>query len=155
MNPKEKQIADYILANIKLVSRSSISDLAHNLGVADSTVYQFTKKLGYDGFKDFKVNLLTEEFDSEIERWLTCRHKGSDGPQCEKGDEKPCERAPFHGCFDIVDERMGCLCRGFLFACCRVRLFNEGMGHKRERRDRKRCEQQCRDADRNRCNYEA
>ena len=66
MNPKEKQIADYILANIKLVSRSSISDLAHNLGVADSTVYQFTKKLGYDGFKDFKVNLLTEEFDSEI-----------------------------------------------------------------------------------------
>ena len=45
MNPKEKQIADYILANIKLVSRSSISDLAHNLGVADSTVYQFTLSL--------------------------------------------------------------------------------------------------------------
>lgn len=66
MNPKEKQIADYILENIKLVSRSSISDISRALGVADSTVYQFTKKLGYEGFKDFKVNLLTEEFDSEI-----------------------------------------------------------------------------------------
>ena len=103
------------------------------------------------GEEDEDDNGNNEEFDSEIERWLACRHQGPDGPQCEKGDEKPCERAPFHGCFDIVDERMGCLCRGFLFACCGMRLFNEGMGHKRERRNRKRCEQQCRDADRNRC----
>ncbi len=66
MNPKEKQIADYILENTKLISRSTISDIAQNLGIADSTVYQFTKRLGYDGFKDFKVSLLTEEFDSEI-----------------------------------------------------------------------------------------
>lgn len=66
LNSKEKQIADYILENIKLVSRSSISDISRNLGVADSTVYQFTKKLGYNGFKDFKVSLLTDEFDSGI-----------------------------------------------------------------------------------------
>lgn len=66
LNPKEKQIADYIMDNIKLVSRSSISDISRSLGVADSTVYQFTKKLGYNGFKDFKVSLLTDEFDSEI-----------------------------------------------------------------------------------------
>ena len=66
LNPKEKQIADYIIDNIKLVSRSSISDISRSLGVADSTVYQFTKKLGYNGFKDFKVSLLTDEFDSEI-----------------------------------------------------------------------------------------
>lgn len=66
LNSKEKQIADYILENIKLVSRSSISDISRNLGVADSTVYQFAKKLGYNGFKDFKVSLLTDEFDSGI-----------------------------------------------------------------------------------------
>lgn len=66
MSPKEKQIADYILKNIKLVSRSTISDISRNLGIADSTFYQFTKKLGYEGFKDFKINLLTEEFDPEI-----------------------------------------------------------------------------------------
>lgn len=66
MNPKEKQIADYILKNLKLVSRSTISDISRNLGIADSTFYQFTKKLGYDGFKDFKISLLTEEFDPEI-----------------------------------------------------------------------------------------
>lgn len=66
MNPKEKQIADYILENLKLVSRGTINDISSTLRIADSTVYQFTKKLGYDGFKDFKVHLLTEEFDSEI-----------------------------------------------------------------------------------------
>jgi len=66
MSPKEKQIADYILKNLKLVSRSTISDISRSLGVADSTFYQFTKKLGYEGFKDFKINLLTEEFDPEI-----------------------------------------------------------------------------------------
>lgn len=66
MNPKEKQIADYVLKNLKLVSRSTISDISRNLGIADSTFYQFTKKLGYDGFKDFKICLLTEEFDPEI-----------------------------------------------------------------------------------------
>lgn len=66
MNPKEKRIADYILQNLKLVSRGTINDISRTLKIADSTVYQFTKKLGYDGFKDFKVHLLTEEFDSEI-----------------------------------------------------------------------------------------
>lgn len=66
MNPKEKRIADYILKNLKLVSRGTINDISRTLKIADSTVYQFTKKLGYDGFKDFKVHLLTEEFDSEI-----------------------------------------------------------------------------------------
>lgn len=66
MSKTEKQIADYILENIKLVSRSTISELSNRLGIADSTFYQFTKKIGYDGFKDFKISLLTEEFDPEI-----------------------------------------------------------------------------------------
>ena len=36
-----------------------------------------------------------------------------------------------------------------------MRLFNKGMGHKRKRCDRERGEQQCGDADWNRCYYEA
>lgn len=84
MNPREQQIADYILENIKLVSRSTISDLSRTLGIADSTVYQFTKKLGYEGFKDFKISLLTEEFDPEISIHEKIYKKDSDADKIKK-----------------------------------------------------------------------
>lgn len=60
---KEQQIADYVLANPSKVSHSSISDLSNELGIADSTFFQFTKKLGYNGFKDFKMSILMQEND--------------------------------------------------------------------------------------------
>lgn len=60
---KEKAIADYILENPSKVSHSSISDLSNELGIADSTFFQFTKKLGYNGFKDFKMAMLMQEND--------------------------------------------------------------------------------------------
>ena len=62
----EKEIADYILQNPKEVSRMTINEIASNLKFADSTIFQFTKKLGYKGFRDFRNDLLTEEFDTEI-----------------------------------------------------------------------------------------
>ena len=60
---KEQAIADYILENPSKVSQSSISDLSNELGIADSTFFQFTKKLGYNGFKDFKMAMLMQEND--------------------------------------------------------------------------------------------
>lgn len=63
LSPKEQAIADYILENPSKVSHSSISDLANELGMADSTFFQFTKKLGYNGFKDFKMAMLMQEND--------------------------------------------------------------------------------------------
>ena len=60
---KEQAIADYILENPSNVSHSSISDLSNELGIADSTFFQFTKKLGYNGFKDFKMAMLMQEND--------------------------------------------------------------------------------------------
>ncbi|WP_192988070.1 MurR/RpiR family transcriptional regulator [Carnobacterium mobile] len=62
-SPKEQAIADYILKNPSKVSHSSISDLANELEIADSTFFQFTKKLGYNGFKDFKLSMLMQEND--------------------------------------------------------------------------------------------
>ena len=107
------------------------------------------------GEEDKDDNGNNEEFDSEIERRLACRHKGPNGPQREKGDEKPGERAPFHGFFDIVDERVGRFGGGLGIAGNSMRLFNKGMGHKRKRCDRECGEQQCRDVERDRCYYEA
>lgn len=66
MSPSEAKIAEYVLQNPKEVSRMTISDFATKLSVADSTIHQFTKKLQYSGFKEFKIALLTEEFDPNI-----------------------------------------------------------------------------------------
>ncbi|MGM9903778.1 phosphosugar isomerase transcriptional regulator [Enterococcus sp. 10A9_DIV0425] len=63
LSPKEQAIADYILEHPNKVIHSSISDLAHELGIADSTFFQFTKKIGYNGFKDFKMAMLMQEND--------------------------------------------------------------------------------------------
>ena len=43
----------------------SISDLAAKLNVADATLVRFCKKLGYDGFQDFKLNLSQSISESE------------------------------------------------------------------------------------------
>lgn len=61
LTPKEQSIADYILKEPQKVSHSSISDIASDLNIADSTFFQFTKKLGFSGFKDFKMALLTSD----------------------------------------------------------------------------------------------
>ena len=66
LNQKEKAVADYILKDPKRASRSTISDIASASGVADSTVFQFTRRMGYRGFKDFKIDLLTDEFDAKV-----------------------------------------------------------------------------------------
>lgn len=63
---KEKIIANYILANPKEVSKMTINEIASELGFADSTIFQFTRKLGYKSFRDFRNDLLFEEYDPKI-----------------------------------------------------------------------------------------
>ena len=63
---KESAIADYVLSNTKQVSKMTISEIAKELGFADSTIFQFTRKLGYKSFRDFRIDLLFEEYDPEI-----------------------------------------------------------------------------------------
>lgn len=66
LSKKEAAIADFLLEDPKKVSRMTINEISSALGLADSTVFQFTRKLGYRGFRDFRNDLLTEEFDPEI-----------------------------------------------------------------------------------------
>lgn len=61
LSTKEQNIADYILKNPTYVAQNSISDLSAELDVAVSTLFQFSKKLGYSGFKEFKMAILIEE----------------------------------------------------------------------------------------------
>lgn len=63
LSPTEQSIADYIMENTDKIGHQSISELANELDIADSTIFQFTKKLGFSGFKDFKIAMLIQESD--------------------------------------------------------------------------------------------
>ncbi len=66
LSNKEQQIASFILDDPKTASYMTISEMATAIGVADSTIFKFTRKLGYSGFRDFRNDLLTEEFDTTV-----------------------------------------------------------------------------------------
>lgn len=61
LSDKEKIIADYVLKNPKKICTGSINTLSEKIGVANSTFFQFTKKLGYNGFKEFKFDIIIQE----------------------------------------------------------------------------------------------
>lgn len=66
LSAKERKIADFILEDPRLASRLTINELSSSLGIADSTVFKFTRKLGFRGFRDFRTSLLAEEFDPQV-----------------------------------------------------------------------------------------
>ncbi|SEN09930.1 DNA-binding transcriptional regulator, MurR/RpiR family, contains HTH and SIS domains [Mesobacillus persicus] len=57
---KEKMIADYILKHPKKIVHTSINQLAEDLGIADSTVFRFCKRIGFKGYQAMKIALASE-----------------------------------------------------------------------------------------------
>ena len=60
LSKKEKMIASYISSHSRAASQMTINEMAQTLGMADSTIFKFTRKLGYTGFKDFHNALISE-----------------------------------------------------------------------------------------------
>ncbi len=56
----EKTLIDYIQSDLDNTIYKSISVIASESGVAEATITRFTKKLGFNGFQDFKVTLAKE-----------------------------------------------------------------------------------------------
>jgi len=70
----EKLIAKYTLENAGSVIDLSIHTLADTLGIAPSTIVCFVKKLGYSGFRQFKIGLASEINNPLRQSWF-----GEDG----------------------------------------------------------------------------
>lgn len=51
----EQKVADYIMVNHAEAVYSSVTDLAEVVGVGETTVLRFCRKLGYRGFQEFKL----------------------------------------------------------------------------------------------------
>lgn len=84
LSPTEKRIADYVLDYPEKTSRSTINEIAQFLEIAVSTFFQFTRKLGYSGFKEFKIALLTEESDASVSIHENIQQSDNDYTKIEK-----------------------------------------------------------------------
>ena len=60
LSPAERRVADWLLAHSHDVPQMSLAALAAAAGVSDPTVLRFCRRIGYAGFKDFKLGLAQE-----------------------------------------------------------------------------------------------
>ncbi|WP_410208039.1 MurR/RpiR family transcriptional regulator [Fusobacterium sp.] len=60
MTKKEKEISIYILNNMKEILSLTSSEMADNIGVSQSSIIKFIKKLGFNKFGEFKIQVTKE-----------------------------------------------------------------------------------------------
>lgn len=57
LSKKERLVADYILDHPGDVIHQSITEVADDVGVAESTIFRLCKRIGFDGYQGFKISL--------------------------------------------------------------------------------------------------
>ncbi|WEJ91202.1 MAG: MurR/RpiR family transcriptional regulator [Klebsiella huaxiensis] len=70
LSTKERLVADYILANKTLLKSMSIQSLAKANDVSTTTILRLCHKLGYQGFSDLKIDLITSSGSHNHEKIL-------------------------------------------------------------------------------------
>lgn len=56
----ERLFADYVLTNRDTIVHMPIAELSSKLGIAPSTIVAATHKMGFEGYRDFKISLASE-----------------------------------------------------------------------------------------------
>lgn len=64
LTKSEKRIAQYILNNKKSVIYGTMETIKKEIAVGDATIVRFSKKLGYSGFNDLKIDLAKNELEA-------------------------------------------------------------------------------------------
>ena len=57
MTDVDKKIANYINENKELISKLSVSELAESANVSSASIVRFSRKLGYGGFGELKIEI--------------------------------------------------------------------------------------------------
>ena len=60
LRPSEKLVADFLLLHMEEAEEYSLVRLCGEAGVSQPTVIRFCKALSYDGYRDFREDLLKE-----------------------------------------------------------------------------------------------
>ncbi|TFG85179.1 MAG: MurR/RpiR family transcriptional regulator [Spirochaetales bacterium] len=74
---KERHVATYILENPRDAVDPSIEELAEKIGVSVSTLFRFVRKLGYEGYQQFRIALATQTL-SPRDTWYESPEAGID-----------------------------------------------------------------------------
>lgn len=56
----EKKVADYVLANMEDTIYLTVTELAEKVGVGETTVLRFCRRIGYKGYQAFKMAITKE-----------------------------------------------------------------------------------------------
>lgn len=78
MSEKELKVADFILGAPREAVRPSIEELAERIGVSESTLFRFVRKLGFEGYQAFRISLATETVEPNS-RFYEAPVEASDG----------------------------------------------------------------------------
>jgi DNA-binding MurR/RpiR family transcriptional regulator len=66
----ERKAADYVLSEPKKVVYYNIAELAKQSGVSQAAIVRFCRRIGVEGFSDFKIRLSRDVFRISEERFL-------------------------------------------------------------------------------------
>lgn len=61
----EKNIAEHFISLGNAVVNKTLSELSNDIGVSESTIFKFVKKIGFEGFQDFKISVASNSRTSE------------------------------------------------------------------------------------------
>ena len=66
----EKKVAEYVLGESKNVLHYNLAELARRSGVSQAVIVRFCRRIGAEGFADFKLRLSHDIFRSSDDRFL-------------------------------------------------------------------------------------
>ncbi|MDI2098669.1 MurR/RpiR family transcriptional regulator [Ruicaihuangia caeni] len=68
LRPSERRIAEFVLEHPEQAASLSITDLAEACSTSTTTVVRFTKRLGYDHYRELRIDLTRESTRETLER---------------------------------------------------------------------------------------
>ncbi|NGZ74941.1 MurR/RpiR family transcriptional regulator [Saccharibacillus alkalitolerans] len=63
----ENQIANFVIEHSDFITRHTITALANEIGVSETSINRFCKKIGFKGFNDFKIAIAQDSFYREMQ----------------------------------------------------------------------------------------
>lgn len=73
----EQLFADYVITNREQIIHMPIAELSASVGIAPSTIIAAVRKLGFSGYKDFKIALASELLNP-LDSWAPVSSSGED-----------------------------------------------------------------------------
>ena len=67
MTLRENEIANFVLKNPEFIVNNTITNIANEVGVSETSINRFCKKIGYKGFQDFKIAMVQGSLYRDIQ----------------------------------------------------------------------------------------